>query len=43
MKRRMLAPVREKIVHFPEREARDLVEGPAGSSCDVAEEKWPIG
>lgn len=43
MKRRMIAPVGEKIIRFPESEAGDLIKGPAGNGGDVAEEEWPIG
>lgn len=43
MKRRMIVPVGKKIMDFPKREPRDLIEGPAGSGCDVAEEERPIG
>lgn len=39
---RMVFPVSHKIVEFPQSQLLDLMKGPSGSGCDVAENKWPV-
>jgi len=41
--RRMLLPVVEELIDFPERKRIDLRESPAGSGCYVTIDKRPVG
>jgi hypothetical protein len=43
MHRRMLLPIAEQIINFPQSKLVDLREGPPGSGCNVAVNKRPLG
>jgi hypothetical protein len=41
MQRRMIAPVGEQVVDFPQGKPVNFAERPSGSGGDVAVKKWP--
>lgn len=42
MRGRVVTPVGEQVVGFPERQLIDFVEHPSGSGCDMAVEEGPV-
>jgi hypothetical protein len=43
MQWRMLLPIAEEIIYFPQSKLVDLRETPPGSGCNVAVNKRPLG